>query len=76
MSKQSEGMKRMLQYPSSIKSDPNMSAACKMCENYCGKDHDYSECTKCPVFKMFCELQQYKYIESFQRSPECMGGCW
>jgi hypothetical protein len=59
------GMDRMLMYHDSILKDKQMRAACERCENFSGDSHDYHECNKCPVFEMYCELQEYRFAETF-----------
>ncbi len=34
---------------------------CQMCEEYCGKEHDYNECKGCPVIKLY---QKCKRLEN------------
>lgn len=56
--------------------------ACKACQAYCGEQHDYAECTHCPVLKMaerheglMKKYTELRYEMSWDRNPERMGGC-
>ena len=34
--------------------------ACERCEQYCGEQHDYTECVECPTYTMHSELVKTK----------------
>ena len=59
------GMKRMLQYQKCIYGT-EMTAICERCEEFCGTEHDYNECTGCPAFQMYCELEEFRFANSFR----------
>lgn len=60
-----DGMKRMLKYHSCIVEDYEINKMCERCESWMGKEHDYNDCTDCQGFKFYCELQQYRFSDSF-----------
>lgn len=59
------GMKRMLQYHHCIHEKGEMAKVYNHCEKFCGEQHDYHECTECPAFQMYCELEEFRFAASF-----------
>ena len=59
------GMKRMLQYHACIHEKGEMAKVCKCCKKFCGEQHDYHECTGCPAFQMYCELEEFRFAFTF-----------
>ena len=43
-----------------LKDQTELSEMCKFCERYCGKNHDYSECTDMMCFKFYLA---YVYLD-------------
>lgn len=60
------GMERMLTYHNQIHKDERLKQACGHCDHFMGKVHDYHECKQCAVFQMYCELQQYHFVDTFR----------
>ena len=59
------GMKRMLMYHSELLKDKQLRSACNRCDEFCGDAHDYRECNQCPVFQMYCELEEFRFAATF-----------
>ena len=38
---------------------------CSSCGKYLGEQHDYNECTDCQGFKFYCELEEYRFADTF-----------
>ena len=60
--------------------NPLFKQSCEICEAYCGEEHFYGECTKCPIYRMAekleatqKELAHMKYLKSWDDYPERMG---
>lgn len=54
--------------------------SCEICEAYTGAEHFYSDCVKCPVYRMAekldateKELAHMRYLKSWDDFPERMG---
>ena len=59
------GMDRMLKYHGCILEDKEIKNMCNSCEKYLGEQHDYNECTDCQGFKFYCELEEYRFADTF-----------
>ena len=59
------GMDRMLKYHGCILDDKEIKNMCNSCEKYLGEQHDYNECTDCQGFKFYCELEEYRFADTF-----------
>ncbi len=59
------GMDRMLKYHGCILDDKEIKNMCSSCEKYLGEQHDYNECTDCQGFKFYCELEEYRFADTF-----------
>jgi len=44
----------------------DLTPICERCENWCGKEHDYSECLNQPCFKLWLSNEYYEWCESFR----------
>ena len=45
----------------------DLTPICERCENWCGKEHDYSECLNQPCFKLWLSNEYYEWCESFRK---------
>lgn len=61
-----EGMERMLNYHSSIVNDPDIKQMCMKCEGWMGEQHNYNDCKDCQGFKFYCELEEYRFADTFR----------
>ena len=48
------------------KTTKDLTPICERCENWCGKEHDYSECLNQPCFKLWLSNEYYEWGESFR----------
>ena len=38
---------------------------CERCEEYCDKEHNFSECSNCPILEMWYELMYWRWYGSY-----------
>ena len=38
---------------------------CERCEEYCGEEHDFNECSNCPILEMWYELKYWRWYGSY-----------
>ena len=55
----------MVKYHGCISDDKEIKNMCNSCEKYLGEQHDYNECTDCQGFKFYCELEEYRFADTF-----------
>lgn len=60
-----DGMERLLNYKEDLLSDPELIKMCSSCEAWYGKEHDYENCKECQAFKFYCELEEYRFVDTF-----------
>ena len=61
-----DGMERMLKYHECLLKDKELIKMCENCEAWNGNIHDYNECKNCQGFNFYCELKEYRFIETFK----------
>lgn len=60
------GMERLLAYKENLVKKEELKNMCQGCEKYMGEQHDYDFCIKCQGFKFYCELEEYRFVDTFR----------
>lgn len=68
--KLAEAEKHILPY---IRQEKCLREMCKRCEQFCGKEHDYSECKNMWCYKFFLAYTYLEWESNYEDSPEAMG---
>ena len=48
-----------------LHNDEELIACCKLCEAYCGEEHDFQECSNCPTLDLYKEWAKLHYQNWF-----------